>query len=98
MFDRYPFLGYLTAFVVGFGLIATGAITAARREKSNPPVSRDSLDSACYDGEGKSCYALGLMWGNGEGGPKDAARAREYVRQGCEAGHDESCQFLPMMK
>ncbi len=51
----------------------------------------------CGLGLGESCYELGLMWGNGNGGRKDLEVARKWVDEACKQGHGDACDFLPLM-
>jgi TPR repeat protein len=52
----------------------------------------------CEAGKAASCFKLGLMWGNGVGGPASQKEARTWVDRACKGGHEEACEFLPQMR
>ncbi len=58
----------------------------------------ERLQADCGGGNGQSCYDLGVMWDNGNGGPADLAQAKQWVGAACKAGHKEACEFLPQMR
>jgi TPR repeat protein len=74
------------------------AATLQSMRIDDEPRSRGILTEACAEEDGRACYQLGLMWGNGEDGPADHGQARRYVARACELGVREACDFLPMMK
>jgi TPR repeat protein len=90
----------LVFVVVGIGvaLIVTAGVYQRHSRMHREPKARIELQDECDSGSGESCYELGLMWGNGEGGPRDASKARELVARACELGAAKACGFLPMMR
>lgn len=91
-------LAVLIAFALGVALILTGALLQRSRRADDAPKTRAQLSDLCDDGDGASCYELGLKWGNGVDGPTDADKARQYVERACDLEHQKACDFLPMMK
>jgi TPR repeat protein len=67
-------------------------------EKEINAVSRFDTAKQCYQGSAKSCYDLGIMWGNGEDGPKDLKQAKHWVKIACDNGYKEACELLPSMR
>ncbi len=91
-------LPILIALVLGVVLVFVAALSQRHRHAAIAPEDRTALAERCDDGDAESCYELGLKWGNGEDGPADPTRAREYVSEACDLGSTEACGFLPMMK
>lgn len=49
---------------------------------------------ACNGGNARACANLGLMHKNGDGVPRDAAKALEYLRKACDLGLADACRWL----
>jgi len=67
----------------------TGTIAECRK------LDARGCQAACSAGEPASCWKLGRMLLNGEGGlPKSPAEATPYFRRSCEANDAHGCMFL----
>jgi len=53
--------------------------------------ARTYLTMACDGGVAAGCHNLGVLWADGHGGTKDAARARALYKQACSLGHHLGC-------
>lgn len=56
--------------------------------------SKEPLELECYEGEGLSCYALGIFYERGLNGKKDILNAFSFYDYGCQYGSPESCLAL----
>ena len=56
--------------------------------------ARALFDKACAGGNAQACSNLGLMHNNGDGVPKDRARALGYLKQACDLGLPTACRVL----
>lgn len=56
--------------------------------------ARRLYQRGCDAGDARGCYNLGLMHYHGEGGATDEAGGVAYIRQGCQADHQDACVWL----
>ncbi len=49
---------------------------------------------ACTGGNARACSNLGLMHNNGDGVPKDRAKALDYLQKACDLGLQTACQWM----
>ncbi len=49
-------------------------------------------DRACQGGDADGCAMVGILYFKGEGGPRDAARARHYLDLACDSGSGGGCR------
>jgi uncharacterized protein len=52
---------------------------------------RSLLDKECSDGNAAECYALSIMYQNGNGAPKDPDQAQQLRRKACSGGIQAAC-------
>lgn len=78
---------------------------------SNEPVAADPVaardqggvgsggepSSTCGEGNWADCFELGKSYRDGDGVPRDPARAVEFLGQACDGGHAEACSHLGYM-
>jgi TPR repeat protein len=67
-------------------------------KKEVTKASRFDLVKQCGQGSAKGCYELGIMWGNGDDGPKDLKQAKHWVKLACDKGYEPACELLPSMR
>ena len=65
---------------------------AAPGDVSSKSMSNDVLIDSCLKGRHASCATAGLIFINGP--KKDPAKAAEYFRRSCDAGHVDGCGYL----
>jgi len=56
--------------------------------------ARALLEKICTKEETLGCPTLGIMYLDGDGAPKDAARGRTILELGCDGGSAVSCYDL----
>ena len=81
------------------------ASVASEPVAADPVAARDQggVDSdgepsgTCGEGNWAECFELGKSYRDGDGVPRDPARAVEFIGQACEGGHAEACSHLGHM-
>lgn len=84
--------------------LATGYTRGEFKGKTvekNPTLGKQYLDraievgnSACRQGNLKTCYQIGVMHFEGMLVPTDFAKGIEYARKACVGGYKEACDWL----
>ena len=59
------------------------------------PRALELWTKSCALDDFESCYALGAVYEAGEGVPKDAARAVDFLKKACDGGFKQACERLP---
>ncbi|MFT3700541.1 MAG: hypothetical protein QM831_45780 [Kofleriaceae bacterium] len=71
--------------------------TALDHDRTEPVKVADFYLRACDGGNAESCIALGLMYQNGRGVPRDGLHAALFYKRACEASNGNACLHLSQM-
>jgi tetratricopeptide (TPR) repeat protein len=66
-------------------------------DKNDYTQARTLFTQACDDDNMNACAYLGVLYGQGQGGPLDKGKARELFQKACEQGYYSSCTSLGSM-
>ena len=75
-------------WLAGCGYLGVAFVT---QQKPDFAQSKGLWERACAGGHGQSCSNLGLLYNNGDGVPRDRARALSYLKQACDLGLPPAC-------
>jgi TPR repeat protein len=55
-------------------------------------AARRAYEAACDDDQALGCTSAARMWSKGQGGPRDKAKARQFMKRACDLGIEYACK------
>jgi TPR repeat protein len=67
-------------------------------EVVNLPRAASMYEAGCRLGQAEACFNLGVMYAEGRGRPRDAAKALTFYEQACARGLKQVCDLVAQLR